>query len=195
MTLRTNPTSTARPLCVLSLDLATVTGWALHRPGMQRPHFGSWHLPGDVRQIGRRAEALRKNLSDLRAIYGDFSHIVFEAQHVSNKMDIDTVYCLMALGGMTEWFAHRVGALCYKIHIASWRKHFLGRGSKFVEKGERISPKEVALRVCAEHGWHPDTPDAAEAAGILDYFLSLIDGYVRPWRDAALFGGATCHDI
>lgn len=184
-----DPTLTTKPLRVLALDLATVTGWALHSPGMQRPHFGAWRLEGSVRDIGRRAEHLRQHMNELRTIYGDFSHMVFEAQHVSAKMDIDTVYCLMALGGMAEWFAFRVGAKCFKVHISQWRKHFLGRGSSFKDKGKPIDPKELALRKCAEHGWHMNSTDAAEACGILDYFLSLIEGYERPWRDAALLGG------
>lgn len=178
-----------RPLNVLSLDLATNTGWALHKPGMSRPHFGAWRLPGRARDIGARMEALRLEFNAMRETYGDFSHMVFEAQHVSAKMDIDTIACLLALGGMTEWYAHRIGAKCLKVYIGQWRKHFLGTGGNFKDKGEKISAKELALRKCAEHGWHMSSSDAAEACGILDYFLSLIEGYERPWRDAALLGG------
>lgn len=181
-------TSTTRPTCVLALDLATITGWALHRPGMQRPHFGTWKLKGSSRDIGARMESLRVKLNEHRATYGDFSHLVFEAQHVSAKMDIDVIACLLGLGGMAEWYAFKIGAKCFKVHIAQWRKHFLGRGSAFKDKGVPISAKELALRRCAEHGWHMSSADAAEACGILDYFLSLMEGYERPWRDAALMG-------
>lgn len=186
---------------MLALDLATNTGWALHKPGMERPHFGTWRLPGTARDVGVRLEALRLKLNELRQIYGDFSHVVFEAQHVPARrfnratgkmmggMDMDTLSCLIGLGAMVEWYSRRIWALCYKVPIGSWRKHFLGRGGSFTDRGQKISAKELAVRKCRDHGWFTDSHDAAEACGILDYFLTMIEGYDRPWRDLALLGG------
>lgn len=168
---------------------------------MERPHFGAWRLPGPARDVGVRVEALRGRLGELRSLYGDFSHVVFEAQHVpvprfnralgkvTGGMDMDTLSCLIGLGAMTEWYAHRLGALSYKISIGEWRKHFLGKGGNFTDRGVKISAKELAIRKCREHGWFTDSEDAAEACGILDYFLTMIEGYERPWRDHALLGG------
>lgn len=187
---------------MLALDLATNTGWALHSPGMERPHFGAWRLPGTAREVGRRVEALRACIGGLREGYGELSHVVFEAQHVPGRkfnrvlgrmtggMDMNTLHCLIGLGAMTEWYAYRIGARCYKVNIGEWRKHFLGKGGNFVDRGQKISPKELAIRQCQQLGWFTDSEDAAEACGILDYFLTMIEGYQRPWRDAALFGGA-----
>jgi hypothetical protein len=172
----------------LALDLATTTGWALHQPGLERPFFGAIKLPGKPRDIGARMEALRVFLSDKHTIYQPTDYI-FEAQHVAAKMDIDTIAMLLGLGAMVEWFAHRAGARCLKVHISEWRKHFLGRGAGFKE----TSPKELAIRKCAEFGWHTDIADAAEACGILDFYMHLIaqadHDYQIPWRNKFFFGG------
>jgi hypothetical protein len=170
---------------VLALDLATVTGWALHKPDMQRPFFGAVKLLGSVGEVGKRADALERWLRGQHRLHR-FTHYVFEAQHVAAKMDIDTVYMLIALGGVVEKFAFQVGAHCYKVHISEWRKHFLGRGAGF----GKTNPKELAIQRCAQYGWYTDVHDAAEACGILDFFLTMIPAHPRPWRDAVFMKGA-----
>jgi len=171
---------------ILALDLATVTGWAVFKSGMQRPHFGAQRLPGEALEVGRPVEALRRMISDLHAVHG-FTDIVFEAQHIAEKTNIDTVYRLIALGGMTEWIAHRVGARCFKVHIQTWRKHFLGKGTGF----SRDEAKDMAIARAEEYGVITDVADAAEAFGILDYYCALIErndrSFTTPWRDKRLF--------
>lgn len=179
---------------VLALDLATVTGWALHEPGMERPYFGAIKLPGKPGDVGMRADALERWLRHQYQLRR-FTHIVFEAQHVAHMMDINTVYMLIALGGVVEKFAFQVNARCYKIMIQEWRKHFIGRGAGF-KRDPRTKkylpgqdPKELAIRQCARYDWHTDVADAAEACGILDYFLTMVPDHPRPWRDAVLLKG------
>ncbi len=185
--------------CVVALDLATTTGWAWHRLGMPRPFFGAMKLPGGPKDVGEPADGLERFLRDLYktlAPEGPPTHYFFEAQHIAEQMNIDTVYRLIALGGIVEKFAFQTGARVYKTHISEWRKHFLGRGSGFKRNpvtkkylpGE--DPKELAILRCADYGWHTDVADAAEACGILDFSLNLMgDVHPRPWRDAALMKG------
>ncbi len=168
---------------VLALDIATNLGWALHKPEMERPFFGQLKLPGKPGDIGWRAHRLREFLRDQHRMHR-FTHLVFEAQHVSSKIDMNVIQMLLGLAGVTELFAHDKGIKIYKAHISEWRKHFLGRGSGFGND----NPKELALRQCAEFGWYPETHDAAEACGILDYFLTLVPGHPRPWRDRNFMG-------
>lgn len=168
---------------VLSLDIATTLGWALHKPGMERPFFGSLRLPGGPGDIGWRAHKLREFLRDQHKMHG-ITHIVFEAQHVSSKIDMKVIQMLLGLAGVAELFAHDKGIRIYKAHISEWRKHFLGRGSGF----GKDNPKELALRACETLGWYTDSHDAADACGILDYFLTMIPGHPRPWRDRGLLG-------
>ena len=185
--------------CVVALDLATTTGWAWHRVGMPRPFFGAMKLPGGPHEVGKPADALERFLRDLFLTLrpeGPPTHYFFEAQHIDGQINIDTVYRLIALGGIVEKFAFQTGAKVYKVHISEWRKHFIGRGAGFKRDGAGRylpgeDPKELAIQKCAQYGWHTDVADAAEACGILDFSLSLIgdDVHPRPWRDAALLKG------
>lgn len=175
----------------LALDLATTTGWAFHMPGMSDPHFGHFKLRGRPGQVGRQMNQLLEFIQETANTYGGINQIVFEAQHVAAKMNIDTIYMLICLGGTCELYAQWAGPQCqaWKVHISEWRKHFLGRGGHFMDKGQPIDAKELAIRRCADYGWHTNVADAAEACGILDYFLSLHPKYVRPWRDRILLSG------
>jgi len=188
-------------ISALALDLATTTGWAWHAEGMPRPFFGAFRLPGDPGEVGRPADALERWLRqifvDTKAKGLPITHFFFEAQHVGMKINIDTVYRLIALGGVVEKFAYQTRppgqkkSWCYKVHISEWRKHFIGRGAGFKRGADKRylpgeDPKELAIQKCAEFGWHTDVADAAEALGILDFGLSMIPHYKRPWRDALL---------
>lgn len=191
---------------VLALDLATTTGWAWHAVGMPRPFFGAFRLPGSPEDVGQPCDALERWLRlmfvQTRDHGAPITHWFFEAQHVDAKINIDTLYRLIGLGATVEKFAwqvkpkDRAKAWVYKVHISTWRSHFLGRGSGFKRnkdvKGRPYlpgeDPKELAIQKCGEFGWHTDIADAAEACGILDYGLAQIGDAIhpRPWRDALL---------
>lgn len=179
---------------VLALDLATVTGWALHKPDMQRPFFGAIRMPGAPQENGRRLDTLERWLRDQYRMHR-FTHLVWESQHVAAQMDMTTVKLLLGLSAVAEKFAYQVGALSYEVHLSEWRKHFIGRGAGFKKTPDRKrylpghDPKELAIRQCARYGWHTDIADAAEACGILDYFLTMVPDHPRPWRDNALMKG------
>ena len=179
---------------VLALDIATKTGWALHQPGMQRPFFGTLSLAVTPGRVGPPMNGLYEFLTDRHRMHGGLTDIVFEAQHVGfngrkNKkgketggIDPKVLEKLYGLAGMVEWFAHCVEAKCFKVHIGTWRKHFCGSGNM-----DRQESKMTAMDRCHRLGIDPPDDNAAEAMGILDYYLSLkkIAGrpYPRPWRD------------
>lgn len=181
-------------MAVLALDLAAQCGWALYANGMERPFFGSQRLKRPLGTNGEQMEKLRMLIADQHQMHG-LTDIVFEAQHIGANVDPTTVYSLIGMGAMCEWFAHRIGARSFCVDIGTWRKHFLGRGS-FKAHGKvsgRQQAKQRALDRCAEYGWHPSDDNAADACGVLDYYLSLppIEKlYPRPWRDAAVLRGA-----
>lgn len=191
---------------ILALDLATTTGWALHQQGMERPFFDAVRLPGGPKDVGPPVDALRKLIVDKHKLYG-ITDLVFEAQHIPtpkkgsthSTLSLETVYRLIALGGMAEWCAYKLGIKrCFKVHIPSWRLHFLGRGTGFKRgpNGNYLpgeDPKELAVRQCEKFRWHTQVADAAEACGILDYYIHLVakedPNCLIPWRDRPLFGG------
>jgi hypothetical protein len=177
---------------------------------MPRPFFGSFILPGEGRATGESCDALERFLRHLYLTTkadGGISHFFFEAQHIAGggmNINMETVYKLIGLGATVEKFAFQVGGLAYKVHISEWRKHFIGRGGGFKrekiwneKKKKNVSgkylpgedPKELALQRCESYGWHTEVHDEAEACGILDFSLSMIPDYVRPWRDNLLLGG------
>lgn len=167
----------------LALDLATVTGWAVHSTGMDRPFFGHLRLPPNPQVIGPACATLWAFLLDQNKMHS-FTHIVFEAQHVGAKIDMNVVYKLVGLGATVEFFCHQAGIKCYKLPIATWRKHFVGRGSGL----SRQQAKQLCLAECEKLGWDTIDDNAAEACGILDTFLTMLPGEQRPWRDKTFMG-------
>lgn len=144
-------------------------------------------------------ERMRRFLEDQHALHGGLTDIIFEAQHVGVRkkkrkgggediasIDINVIRKLISLGAMAEWFAHCIGARCFIVHIGTWRKHFCGAGNL-----DRATAKVRAVDECLRIGIHPPDDNAAEAMGILDYYLSIRRinrvPYPRPWRDVAFF--------
>ena len=184
-------------MAILALDLATVTGWALHEEGQALPFFGTLRLPYTPDECGPPMAKLRDFLDEKHAIW-KFTEVVFEAQHIPmpkwdkvkkkwvQMLDMRTVYKLISLGSMIELWCqdNGIGDRCYQVHIATWRKHFIGEGNL-----KRDAAKIKCMAVCQNLGWNTVEEDAAEAMGILDYYLSIKPNYDRPWRDRMLAGG------
>lgn len=163
----------------VALDLATVTGVAHWSTGRDRPAFSTLRLPGDPAEVARPMEVLRAHMADLHALE-PITHLFFEAP-IIGAVNMATVYKLCALAGMAEWFAKRVDAQCRQVAQASWRKHFIGRGT-----GKSRELKAAAIAAARLRGWNVSTDHEADALGVLDYGLACFS--VRtPWRDAHLF--------
>ncbi len=184
-------------MAVLALDLASKTGWAVFDNGMDRPFFGTARLRRPNGTNGEAGENLRRLIADQHALR-PLTDIVFEAQHIAGKVDPQTTYLLIGMGFMCEWIAKRIGARVFACDIGTWRKHFLGKGGfrqRCTEDGQPAGPtarqqaKMKAMDACAEYGWYPDDDNAADACGVLDYYLSLpaiAKMYPRPWHDQVL---------
>lgn len=173
--------------------------------------------PDEIGRPAAALEAwLLEMMATARSAGAPITHICFEAQHLPTfdprkkkriQMNMATVYRLIGLGAITEKVAfqeteRRGGANCppeqqchcYDTEVSKWRKHFLGRGSGFQKTEDKKSylpgedPKELAIQRCAQYGWHTDIADAAEACGILDWFIAeCLPRHHRPWRDEAMF--------
>lgn len=174
-------------MAILALDIATTTGWALlDKRAPDRPYLGSIRFPSDPQQIGRAAESMRQFLEERHKMHGGLTDIIFEAQHVGGKIDINVIQRLIGLGAIVEWVAHCIGARCYVVHIGTWRKHAFGTG-----RLTRQEAKTRAMEECRRLGFDPQNDNEAEALLILDYYLHLkaqADKSVRlPWREASFF--------
>jgi len=149
--------------------------------------MGSTRLKRRGGSTGGAMENLRCLLADQHRMHS-LTHIIFEAQHIGARVDPQTVYLLIGMGAMVEWFAERIGAVTFCVDIGTWRKHFLGVGNL-----KRDEAKKRCIDKCNLLGWHPPDDNAADACGVLDFYLSLLErtprGITRPWRDADLLKG------
>jgi len=174
-------------MAILALDIATTTGWAILDPRTpDRPYLGTLQLPADPQQVGRAADGMFKFLQERHRMHGGFTDIVFEAQHVGGKIDINVVQRLVGLGAIVEWVAYCISARCYVVHIGAWRKHAFGTA-----RLDRKTAKSRALEECRRMGFDPQNDNEAEAMLILDYYMHLknkADRSIRlPWREASFF--------
>jgi hypothetical protein len=186
-------------MSVLALDLASQTGWALYANGMERPFFGSLRVKRPTGSPGEAGVRLWAFLAERHEMH-EFTDVCFEAQHMATGIDPQTVFLLIGLGFMVEVFCHEHGIRVFQCDIGTWRKHFLGKGSfkaKVTEGGRKISSrdqaKQRAIDVCASYGWSVPDDNAADACGILDYYLSILPATAKlemPWRDARFMAGA-----
>ena len=181
---------------VLALDLATTTGWAVHRASMDRPFYGSLQLPRNPQVIGPAGLKLWNWLLEKHSAY-QFTHIAYEEQHIAMQkkrgpggiketvtLDMNVAKKLIGLAAITEMFCEAAEISCWAVPIGTWRKHFLGKGTGM----KRAEVKQACLTQCEAFGWPTTDDNAAEACGILDYFLTQLPGENRPWRDATFMG-------
>ena len=173
--------------CFLGLDVATATGWAIWQPGMDRPHYGTWRLPGGGDAIGEKCVALHRQLADLHAVY-PFDRVCMEAAiqpgGLQGFTNVQTVHLLVGLCSHVESFCAAYGIRVRQVPNSSWKKYFFGRGVR----GKHIDSKtfkKMSMERCNELGWHPDSQDAADACGVLAYMIELSE-QIPPWRDATV---------
>jgi len=170
----------------VALDIATKCGWAQWAPGWAKPIYGTWSLVGEPGEVGRKAVMLHRKLADLHALCA-IERLTFEGgiptNGLSGKINMTTIYLLAGLAAHAESFADAVGARCRNIPNASWRRHFIGKGSGFSTK----EFKDMAIKRCRSFDWHPSDDNAADALGQLDYAIHLA-GISPPWLQAEAFG-------
>jgi hypothetical protein len=170
----------------LALDLSlSSTGFALWSTGSELPALGHWSLAPSMDWRGRGYVRLHKNMMDLHRV-SPISHISYEEtlsqSSVQGNSSIATIQMLAGLAAHVESFAEAIGATHRAVNMATWRKHFIGSMPRGTKKPDL---KAMAMARCRELGFDPAKHDEAEAAGILDYHLS-VSGITPPWRASIL---------
>jgi len=159
---------------VLSLDIATTTGWAFGDAG-EKPRHGTFTLQPTGEDLGRYGYAyvqwLTSTVRELRP-----KEIVYEApvlpqprfnkekgkiEQLTNIMTLRKLYSLTTL---TEMVALSEAVPCEEISAGQWRKEFLGQ--HYPRSGTRDDLKRAAIAVCRMMKWEPNGSDDAEALGI-----------------------------
>lgn len=170
------------PTSILTLDLATTTGWAISQGGAE-PDSGFVKFPDTGVDYGRFLNVydrwLVKKITENNIDFAAYEEPV-------GTRNLRTSMRLQNLAGHTEFRCTKMKVKCVCVPIPTWRKHFIGRGTGF--KKLKLDPKVMAVDACLERGWNPEIHDEAEALGILDYVFAKLE-MSKVWPDAGLFAG------
>lgn len=159
---------------ILSLDLATVTGFALgDLRGVKVS--GSRRLPSTGEDIGAFAEAFRDWLTQGLTRHKPAS-LVYE-QPIMAKTALMTARKLYGLTWQTELTVRDLKKAkvlapeftVQEVNMSDWIKHFLGAGNV---PRDRASRKAAVMQMCRVRGFHFDDDNEADAIAILDYALA-----------------------
>lgn len=148
---------------ILSLDVATSSGWAYGAAG-EPPQHGVFTIPPSGDDLGRYGVEFIKWLSakirELRP-----REIVFEAPILPAKTNITTTRKLHGLALLVECVANLEAVPCSEISNAEWRRQFLG--PYYPAKPTRDDLKRAVIAACRGMGWNPRGDDDADALGLL----------------------------
>lgn len=144
---------------ILSLDLATNTGWCCGAPNNANPDFGHHVLPSSGDDIGAFANAFcewLKSMLDLRQP----SLVIFEMPILPKQTNPTTVRKLMGLAVLTELMVKRRKIACREGRASSVKKYFAGTGR---------AKKDDTKAMCRRYGWNVRTDDEADACALWAY--------------------------
>ncbi len=180
---------------ILALDPSTEFGWALHRLIDEKPlvDCGTWELKTTEEKRMKRsarpgqyfARAL-KAVTELRRrfeIYDDEIQIVIENKSLNAIGNAETKHLAESWVGQFETYAEVRGwPAPVAVGVNSWRSAFIGRSMAPAEVGRGMTDtardaarrkwiKEFTVRECVRRGLNPPDNNAADACGILFWFL------------------------
>lgn len=156
-------------LHILALDpSARATGVARWRVDGE-PWAGTWRTESD--DAGERLHEIRDNLHRKIVAFRDrcepITHVYLENFNITGFVrsgtQAQTLTLLAQVQGVVLEVCAATRTPCERVAISSWRKSFLGFGTK--PKG--FNWKTAAKDQCARLGIKVDSADAAEAVGIL----------------------------
>lgn len=148
---------------ILSLDVASKTGWAYGFAG-EAPQHGVFELPSTGDNLGRYGvtflQWLTSKLRELRP-----REVVFEAPILPKITNLNTTRKLHGLALMVEAACELEAVPCSEIGNSEWRRQFLG--PYYPPKPCRDELKRAVIAACRNMGWNPRGDDDADALGIL----------------------------
>lgn len=173
---------------VLALDLSKAScGWALFSPGLEKPACGTWELGSDITSAGMVFLRLHQRINEIHTVTPLDAVIYEKPRHLDgfNQHSHEASHFLMVglAAHVDSYCEARSIRKVRHVNQTTWRKHFLGpmkRGTK------SATLKGFAIERCKQLGIIPGKHDAAEAVGILDYFLHL-ERITPPWRAEQVF--------
>ena len=109
---------------IVALDLATITGFAMWRPGLDKPVSGTWTIPQTGEDAGKflflARERFNKTFWETK-----IETLVYESPVLPPKTQIATLRKLYGLAAFTELLALDLKVnTVLEVSNASFRKHF-----------------------------------------------------------------------
>lgn len=144
---------------ILSLDLATQSGFCVGAPDNPNPEFGEFLIPptsDDVGTFGLTFAGWLKPLIDQHKP----ELIIFEAPILPQKTTPITARKLMLLAGLTEMMARHRKITCREGRASTVKKFFAGKGN-----AQKADTRAMAKR----YGWNVKSDDAADACALWAY--------------------------
>ncbi len=174
---------------ILALDLSKrSTGWACFSETDERPIFGHWQLGSEYTSLGKTFLNLHQNVYDLHKL-GEISHLFYEDSLLQLSNGGSNPETLRVLGGLcmhVESIGEALGVRVIRaVHQATWRKHFIGRGTSR-SKYKKFDLKAMSRERCEQFGFKTKNDDEADAIGVLDYACDY-QGIIPPWRRDEVF--------
>lgn len=165
-------------------------GWAFWKQGLDLPVHGHFRLGDEYSPAGKVFARLHMELSDLHKALG-FESVRYEQpadpQTFGQPKAFADTFLLIGIAAHINSFCAALGIRpCEWVHMATWRRHFIGSQKRGTKRPEL---KAMVMDRCRQLGFTPRNDDEADALGILDYDLHA-SGETPPWRDGHLFGGA-----
>ena len=143
---------------ILALDIATTTGWAFGEPNTE-PEWGSASFRGG--SLGARISRFEDWIDQMIGGLAPHYVVIEKPLMVRYIPNLDTSRLLLGFTGVVEKLCYRRDVRVCEAHNAEWKKAFIGHASR---KGRSI--KADCIAKCAQHGWHVDDDNEADALGI-----------------------------
>lgn len=188
--------------CVISLDLGTLTGWALWQPGWSKPRVGLAEMPDVERDMGWWGESFLEWLVPFCRLNG-VTEIVVEAPiivphkragsqpcptcgHVKTDINAHEIEKLVGLSAFAALGARQLTVPFHRAARSTVCKHFIavvpGQKMKDGRRADRKYLKGAFVIQCGRKGWNTQSEDIADALGTLDWFLYDRDVAGVPWN-------------
>ncbi len=164
--------------CLLALDLATTTGWAVAMPpyapaptpmeqeagaAMPKRFSGSKSFKAYAGNIGRVMDQFGIWLPELITVHQP-DMIVFEAPFAGAVRNANTGRMLFGFCAMVEMIAYRQKIRCLECNNATVKKHATGSGR---------AQKVDMIKAARDRGWEPKDDNAADALWLADYAAAM----------------------
>lgn len=148
---------------LLTLDLATNTGFCVGSPDNPNPTFGSFRIPPTGDDVGKFGLTFRGWIAELFDWHQpDF--VVFEMPILPQKTNLMTVRKLTGLAMLTEMECRQRKVSVREGRASSVKKFFTGSGK---------AGKLDTMAICRRYGWNVKTDDEADACALWAYSVSI----------------------